>query len=146
MTFGDDAMIWLTDEELSAITDAAQPVAGLAACRAGVRRGRALDRVMKKAAQEEQTRGAASPKRTSEQSFGLAVLRPVVQVRRIKKLLLRLADQPMDQARADRGVFGKLSGERVEKRITILDRKRPGRVGDQGHLIVGQRDRHGKLW
>jgi len=58
MTFGDDAMIWLTDEELSAITDAAQPVAGLAACRAGVRRGRALDRVMKKS-----RAGGANPRR-----------------------------------------------------------------------------------
>ena len=34
----------------------------------------------------------------------------------------------MDQSRANRRVFFKLSGERVEKRITILDRKRPGRV------------------
>jgi len=26
MTFGDDAMIWLTDDELTAITDAARPL------------------------------------------------------------------------------------------------------------------------
>jgi hypothetical protein len=61
------------------------------------------------------------------------------KIRGIKKLLLRLANQPVDHAGTDLAMLLKLGADRAQKRIAILERERLAGSHDRGQVVVRQR-------